>query len=66
MTQLEETAEYISGKMDDIKRQFRPDAKITVAVRIPNEPEQDFILTDDDLNEVIIMIERRQRKEVKK
>jgi hypothetical protein len=35
--------------MDKIKSCFKPGARITVAVRFDGKPDQDFVMTDDDL-----------------
>ena len=45
--------------MSEILAFFKPGAKITLLVRRPGAPEQDFCLTNDNLDEVIPMIERR-------
>lgn len=51
-----ETACYL----EEIKRLFKAGAKISVFVRFDRLPERDFVMTDDDLEEVKTMISRRQ------
>lgn len=59
---LEEVTEVAADAMDDILRCFKPGMKITVLVRNPDNPQGDFCLTDDDLAEVALMVERRRAK----
>lgn len=49
----------VSTHMDEITRNFKPGAKITVLVRTPGNDEADFCMTDDDLAEVAKMVQRR-------
>lgn len=49
----------VGAAMDDIIGVFKPGVKITVLVRRPGFPEQDFLMTDDDPAEAIALIERR-------
>lgn len=51
---------FVADCMDDILSQFRPGAKITVLIRRPGDPDQDFCMTSDDLAEVAAMIQRRK------
>ena len=46
--------------LDEIRGLFRPGVKITLAVRSPEAPDRDFLMSDDDLAEVAAMIERRR------
>lgn len=59
-TKLEIAQVNVADHMDSILRVFKPGAKITVIVRRPGQPEQDFLMTDDDLEEVSRLIERRR------
>lgn len=55
-------AEYL----DRIARLFKPGKKLTLLVRSPGLPDRDFMLTDDNIDEAIAMLERsKQRKDVK-
>lgn len=56
---LKNTSEAVADRMSEILGFFKPGAKITLLVRRPGEPEQDFCLTNDDLTEVTAMIARR-------
>ena len=49
----------VGDHMDAILRNFREGAKITVTVRFPDKPTQDFMMSSDDPAEVIKLIERR-------
>lgn len=58
---LGETIEEVQDHMDVIRSYFKPGVKVTVMVRSENDPEgrRDFMLTDDDPQELISMINRR-------
>ncbi len=56
---LVECENLVSYHMDEILGCFKPGRKITVAVRSPGKPDQDFVMTSDDLDEVIAMLARR-------
>jgi hypothetical protein len=56
---LARATEHVSACMDDILTVFKPGSKITVMVRRPGEPTQDFMLTSDDPLEVRAMLDRR-------
>ena len=58
---LEETQAYVADKMDEILSCFKPGRKITVLVRTPDEPTQDFLMTSDDPDQVIAALERRKQ-----
>lgn len=49
--------------MDEILKLFKPGAMITVTVRRPGEPTQDFLMSNDDLDHVIALICRRKKGE---
>lgn len=49
----------VGAHMDKILKLFKPGKKITVLVRSPGFPEQDFCLTDDEDAEVAAMVARR-------
>lgn len=51
--------ERVGGCMNEIKLLFKQPAKITVMVRRPGFPDQDFMMTDDNMNELRAMIDRR-------
>lgn len=53
-------AEVATEHMEAVRALFMPGVKITLAVRRDGRPEHDFLLTDDDLGEVIAMLRRRQ------
>jgi hypothetical protein len=63
MTPLEMVQHDVSEYMDDIKRLFKPGVKIAVLVRTPGYPERDFMMTDDKIEELAAMIERRSQAE---
>lgn len=60
MTDLGRLRDNVAADMEEIVRMFPPGARIAVLVRRPGRPEHDFISTDDDLDELIAMIERRK------
>lgn len=53
-------AERVQDSMDEILANFKSSARITVLVRTPGRPTADFCMTDDDLDEVIMMVHRRK------
>jgi hypothetical protein len=59
MTSLESTQAEVSRLMNQILDHFKPGRKITVLVRTPGEPAQDFMMSNDDLAEATKMIQRR-------
>lgn len=52
----------VAASMDRIKTGFKPGVKITVLVRTPDYPDQDFLMTDDTDTEIMAAIERRMSK----
>jgi hypothetical protein len=56
---LARVGDEISDHMDAIMQLFKPGAKITVIVRRPGQPGQDFIMSDDELEEAIACLRRR-------
>jgi hypothetical protein len=60
------TTQTVSDHMDRILQCFKPGAKITVIVRSPEIPgDTDFILTNDDLEHVVMAIWRQQKNHSK-
>lgn len=56
---LSDVQEMVGDYMDRIVKMFKPGVKITILVRTPDHPTRDFCMTDDNLDEVIAMVERR-------
>lgn len=48
-----------AGHLDEIRACFKPGVKTCLTVRTPGEPERDFVMTDDSLDEVKAMLGRR-------
>ena len=46
--------------MDRIIKHFKPGRKITVVVRSPDNPTQDFVMTNDTMEGAAEVIERRR------
>lgn len=59
MNDLNFVADKAMDYMDKISKFFKQPAEVTLIVRRPGFPEQDFMLTNDDLNEVIALVNRR-------
>lgn len=57
---IQRVAESVQDSMDEILANFKPGARITVLVRTPGKPSADFCMTDDDLDQVIMMVHRRK------
>lgn len=56
---LSRVGDEIGVHMDEIVGLFKPGAKITVIVRFPGLPDRDLIMSDDELEEVIVACRRR-------
>lgn len=61
MNALERVQRLVAHRMDEIRLHFKSGVKVTVMVRSPEHPDRDFMMTDDDLGELIAMINRRQK-----
>ncbi len=60
MSDLELVQRTVAGRMEQIVDCFKPGVKITVLVRSPGFPNRDFLMTADDLDEVISAVDRRK------
>lgn len=59
---VELTAQRIGEHLNEIARYFKPGVQVTLMVRRPDEPTQDFVLTSegpDAADDLIAMIRRR-------
>jgi hypothetical protein len=61
-TKLERAQAVVSTSMNDIVAQFLPGVRVTVIVRRPGFDDQDFLMTDDDLDQVASLIDRRRAR----
>lgn len=59
-TKLEIVQGMVSDCMDQMLTNFKPGAKITVLIRVPGKDEADFLMTSDDLDDVIDAVQRRK------
>lgn len=59
MTSLESAGRIAGWHMGEIVKLFKPGVKIALIVRRPDHPDQDFMMTDDTLDEIKSLIERR-------
>lgn len=59
---LPEVQDEVACHLDDIKKLFKPGAKVMLLVGFPNDPEgrYDFVMGDNDLQEVMNMCARRK------
>jgi hypothetical protein len=48
-----------TDRLNDVYRCFKPGVKMTLLVRRPGFPDQDFMLTDDSPADIIDMVQRR-------
>jgi len=60
MSKLDDVADYCEEKLGQIERCFKPGKKITLLVRSPENDNADFLLTTDDLAEVLKAVQRRK------
>jgi hypothetical protein len=62
---LAQRLQYIANDCGDhmnaVAKHFKAGAEVTLIVRSPGFPERDFMLTNDDLDEVAAVIERRKK-----
>lgn len=56
---LQEVIEQCSDHMTRISRMFKPGAEVTLIVRSPDHPDRDFMLTNDEPDELRALLERR-------
>ena len=59
---IDEVVSTTESAMDQILSCFKPDCKITVLVRSPDNPKADFCLTNDELTDVAEMVQRRMEE----
>lgn len=55
---LTRVRDNVAADMEAIQRQFKPGAKIAVLVRSPGFPDRDFMMTDDNIDELMAMLQR--------
>jgi hypothetical protein len=62
-SRVQDVAAIVAAHMEDIESLFLPGSKITVLVRRPEKPDgsQDFILTNDTIEDAIGALQLRQR-----
>lgn len=60
MNQLLKVQYTVAKHLEKILKLFRPGVKITILVRLPADSQADFLMTDDDLDEVIEAVHRRK------
>ena len=57
---LQYVNERVCAALDELSKLFVPGVKFSVTARVPGKPDQDFMVTNDDLDELIKLIERRR------
>ena len=56
---MDELAECVSDELVILhNKHFNPDTKMTLIVRMPDNPDADFVLSDDDFHEVASAVAR--------
>lgn len=60
MSKLRNVSEQVADHMDAMLKLFKQGAKITVIVRQPDKPDQDFLLTNDTLDDIAAVAMRRK------
>lgn len=60
---LELVRSRCSEHLNLVADMFKPNAKLTLLVRQPGFPDQDFMMTNDSLDEAISMLERSKGRE---
>lgn len=56
-------AEVSADHLEKIRKLFKSPVKITLLVRTPNMPDQDFMLTDDEFDEIRKALNRREEED---
>lgn len=60
---VEAAADEVAGVLADLESLFKPGAKLTFIARRPGNPDQDFMVTnDDDLVELEALVRRRRER----
>lgn len=57
---LERVRRDVGDLLYRASKHFKPGARMTIIARQPGKPEQDFVLTDDTLDEIAALVERRK------
>lgn len=57
---LRRAYDAIGELLNEAAMLFKPGVKITFIARRPGQPDQDFVMTADDLEEAIAALRRRQ------
>lgn len=57
---LRAVAEMVRFHMEEIRKGFKPGVRVTVLVRTPDHPRRDFMMTTDDPDEILKMVQRRK------
>ena len=60
MSTLAAVQHRVADHMNAIHTYFKPGVKVTVIVRTPGFPDRDFLMTADDIPELIALLQRRQ------
>lgn len=66
MSDLDIVSNEAAYHMEKIQKLFKSGAKITLIVRPPQykvEGDTDFVMTDDDIDKAIAVLERRKNKD---
>lgn len=50
--------DIIAGHLDKIEKCFKPGVKMTILVRRPGEPEQDFVMSNDTAEGIVGILDR--------
>lgn len=58
---VDDVREEVAGHMIRIVSYFKPGVKITVLVRVPDFPDRDFMMTDDEIPALREMLDRREK-----
>lgn len=59
---LDHAREVASEHLDAISKLFKPGAKLTLIVRFDDDPEHDFLLTDDAITLVELALQRAKER----
>ena len=62
---LDRARDIVGGLLTEAGLVFKPGMRLTFIARRPDKPDQDFVMTDDDLTEAMAALQRRRDQESK-
>lgn len=54
--------EVLSAELTKLERYFQPEMKLSLIARMPGNPERELVVTNDDLDDLALLIERMKSR----